>query len=72
MVPPTLPCVLAAVPVPVPEGDGPSPQERRRGATYRVACLACGVTLWRRQKDVEAGIKPFCPKHRWSTNPGRG
>ena len=63
--PPEPEMVEVVVVVAAAEEDGPSPQERRRGATYKVACLECGTTLWRRKKDVEEGTKPFCtPAHR--------
>ena len=59
--------VVTVVEVAPPELSGlvPSPEERRRGATHLVACLTCGAPLWRRKKDIEGGLKPFCsPAHR--------
>lgn len=44
----------------VDDGSGPSEAERRRGATFPVGCLECGTRLWRRQKEIEAGLRPFC------------
>lgn len=63
--PPEPEMIEVVVVVAAAEEEGPSPQEKRRGATHKVACLECGATLWRRKKDVEEGTKPFCtPAHR--------
>jgi hypothetical protein len=60
-----------AVPVMTPVSKtepGPTAQEQRRGATFKVGCLFCGVTLWRRKKEIDAGLKPFCSQQHRATH----
>ena len=53
----------SAPPAPLDQVE-PSAAERKRGATQQVQCQYCGVTMWRRPKDVIVGKVFFCQAHR--------